>query len=76
VDGSRRGRRALWTARRRDEDGSGAISGAELGELFEAMGRRLTPDETASMLRRADKDGSGEVGFDRCHARHRRGWPP
>eukprot|EP00397_Hematodinium_sp_SG-2012_P058982 GEMP01075132.1.p1 GENE.GEMP01075132.1~~GEMP01075132.1.p1 ORF type:complete len:183 (-),score=55.08 GEMP01075132.1:475-1023(-) len=47
-----------------DTDGSGVIDAAELGQLVESVGMRMSKDELQKMVEDLDKDGSGEIDFD------------
>ena len=47
-----------------DADGSGTISMRELGYAFQAMGKKVTPDELDKMMKIVDKDHSGEIEYD------------
>jgi Ca2+-binding EF-hand superfamily protein len=44
-----------------DDDGSGTMDTAELGEILRGMGVDLSPDVLASVLKDIDKDGTGTM---------------
>ncbi|KAG5181171.1 hypothetical protein JKP88DRAFT_150876, partial [Tribonema minus] len=58
----RRGLRAWFDGL--DRDGSGEISARELGPPLLATGAARSTAEVAALIRQADKDGSGEIGFE------------
>ncbi|EKX45154.1 hypothetical protein GUITHDRAFT_43922, partial [Guillardia theta CCMP2712] len=47
-----------------DQDGSGELSTAEVGELLGTMGTNLMPEELEKLVKLMDKDGSGEISLD------------
>ena len=54
--------RALFN--RYDDDGSGEIDAAELGEIFAALGRPMEDAELAALVTEIDADGSGTIDFE------------
>ena len=47
-----------------DRDGDGYISAEELSQVMLTLGESLTQDEIDEMIREADLDGDGKVGYD------------
>ena len=47
-----------------DRDNSGSIDSHELKDAMKALGIYLTKDETVELLKRVDRDGSGQVELD------------
>ena len=47
-----------------DEDGSGAVSTAEMTKIVKQLKLQMTPKQLAAMMKEADPDGSGEIDFE------------
>ena len=47
-----------------DEDGSGAVSTAEMTKIVKQLKLQMTPKQLAGMMKEADPDGSGEIDFE------------
>ena len=47
-----------------DEDGSGAVSTAEMTKIVKQLKLQMTPQQLAAMMNDADPDGSGEIDFE------------
>ena len=46
-----------------DEDGSGTVDCAELGNVMKSLGQKMTDEELQTMITYVDADGSGTVDF-------------
>jgi hypothetical protein len=53
--------RAIWGAV--DEDGSGSLDQAEVGQVFDLMGKTLEPKKLHAAFKAMDRDGGGEIEF-------------
>ena len=47
-----------------DKDSNGFISAAELKQMMESLGEKLTDEEVDEMIRVADMDGDGQVNYE------------
>eukprot|EP01130_Rhizamoeba_saxonica_P006899 TRINITY_DN2767_c0_g1_i1.p1 TRINITY_DN2767_c0_g1~~TRINITY_DN2767_c0_g1_i1.p1 ORF type:complete len:149 (+),score=47.59 TRINITY_DN2767_c0_g1_i1:74-520(+) len=47
-----------------DKDKDGYIESAELRQVFDSLGDRLSVEEIDAMIKYADKSGNGKVSFD------------
>ena len=47
-----------------DEDGSGAVSTAEMRKIVRQLKLQMTPQQLSAMMKEADPDGSGEIDFE------------
>ncbi|WAR18958.1 CALM-like protein [Mya arenaria] len=47
-----------------DKDGNGFISSAELRNVMNNLGEKLTEEEVQEMIREADIDGDGQVNYE------------
>lgn len=59
----------LWEAFKMfDADGSGAISGEELGQVMRSLGQSPTDTELRDMIKEVDVDLSGSIDFEEFKA--------
>ena len=47
-----------------DKDGSGAIDSGELRDAMKALGFYMNKEEVRAMMRRVDRDGSGNIEYE------------
>ena len=47
-----------------DKDSNGFISAAELKQMMDSLGEKLTDEEVDEMVRVADMDGDGQVNYE------------
>ena len=47
-----------------ETDGSGKISGRELGNIFRALNMQVTESQLKQLVGEMDSDGSGQIEFD------------
>mmetsp|Transcript_29922 Transcript_29922/g.88973 ORF Transcript_29922/g.88973 Transcript_29922/m.88973 type:complete len:112 (-) Transcript_29922:688-1023(-) len=47
-----------------DEDGSGSTSKAEVKEIMEKFGQKLTEAELTQVMKEVDTDGDGQIDFE------------
>jgi len=47
-----------------DRDGGGSITREEISQLMNIVGIETSPEEINLLIREADKDGDGAIGFD------------
>jgi Ca2+-binding EF-hand superfamily protein len=47
-----------------DADNDGRISAAELQQLMQVMGKEVTADQAAEMVRKVDSDGDGHISLE------------
>ena len=47
-----------------DKDGNGFISASELRHVMVNLGEELTDEDVDEMIREADVDGDGQIGFE------------
>ena len=52
-----------------DRDGGGTIDLHELGDALREMGKEPTPGDLATLMKEADRDGSGQLSFEEVSSR-------